>query len=762
MEYLLKSILCLLVLLLIHRVLLQKEVLHRFNRFYLLAAVVFSFLIPLNSIEVPAAKNQVAEEIVTATDTPIAPDLEVEVGNFIELDVANPVQLPEEVPVDLELNESVSKSTFPWEGLIWTVYVLVCGLFLIRFLRNIQILRTKISKNPHVPFRGETLVLHPENQSPFSFLKYIFISKPSFETEGISDAVFAHEQCHVREKHSWDILFIEALLVPFWFHPGLHFVRQAIKLNHEFIADQAALSSTSIKDYQQLLLNLLLAKPTQSLASSLNFSLTKKRMQMMKNKAGSPFKWMKILVMVPLIAGIVYLFSDKVTVQAEEEVSESRNQAPESPVEEIEVNIKILSDREVEVDGESVPIQELAKWLDEIKSSQPLVRFSANPGIKMGTLADIQEILREGEVRRVVYEEQSQKPDTWQEIQEAYYKNAYILVEDKNMVYTHKTYFQLTEQEKKGLFGPMIPRDKENPDPALYEKWKDHKTYAIWIDGLVTTNDKLNNFAATDFVGFFQSGVNANARSKRFPQPFQVHLYTDEYYDKNFGPESPDRQPRIHTDTITLTSRLVTWNKDIQKYPDPNTAYLQKNARYENLRTSGTIYSQKSQQEKAELERLYQELNDEYSKSSDKRKKSLKEPIVPDSDTRRNGDPSQSSSGKIGARTVGNSGENDMVYSLAFSPELQSKALKEYLTLYGQYQTKAYENRIFSQPVEKEVLVQQEVFRNLDKKYQELSFDERRRVKRATFPYAKLEKDGKEVFVKIEDLTPQQRKELGC
>lgn len=306
MEYLLKSILCLLVMLLIHRVLLQREVLHRFNRFYLMIAVVSSFLIPLLTIEIPSEENQIFMEEVA----------EAESGNDTNLEVSNSVEFDQIVPLEPELN-TISESTFPWKEFIWPTYLLICGIFLIRFLRNVQVLRNKIRINPHFLYRGETLVLHSENQSPFSFLKYIFISTPSFEWEGIPDAVFAHEQCHVREKHSWDILLIEALLIPFWFHPGLHFAKHSIRLNHEFIADQAALNITSIKDYQQLLLNILLAKPTQFLASNLNFSLTKKRMQMMKKNLGGPFKWVKLAMLLPLLSGIIYFFSNKVVAQGD-------------------------------------------------------------------------------------------------------------------------------------------------------------------------------------------------------------------------------------------------------------------------------------------------------------------------------------------------------------------------------------------------------------------------------------------------------------
>ncbi len=745
--YLLKSAICLVILLLVHRLLLQREAIYQFNRFFLLAAVIGSFLIPLVEIEVPAeaviATHEHDQESDFSADFKAIPSDEIESAPVFQV-----------VEVEQVLN---------WSLVLGIGYGLITLIFFIRFLRNISLLVDKINKNVHVNYRGETLILLKTENLPFSFLRYIFVSRGYFENNQLTDAIFAHEQAHVHGKHSWDNLLIEALLVPLWFHPGLYLARQAIKLNHEFIADEAALQVTPLDQYKTFLLAMMSPMQSPGLASSLNFSLTKKRFEMMKRKTANSTKWLKILLVLPVFAALVYFLSERVTAQADQSQN-SESEEVQSNQENNEIAIFLRADDSLEVDGQIIAIEELAELIKSKNPENTLVRFSAAPEVEMGLLADVQMVLRENELREVVYEGQSQQGQdgTLKDEMEVYYRNAYILVEDENMVYTRKTYSQLTEKEKKGLLGPMKARAKEHPDLALFEKWKDNKTYAIWIDGVVNPNEKLNDYTATDFVGFFQSGVNANARSERFPQPYQVHLYTDAYYDREFGPNAQINQPRTSVDTITLTSRMVTWHKDIQKYPDPTTAFLQKYARYENLRTTRTIYDQKSPEEKALLDKLYQELDIEYSQSSDKRKKSLKQPISPDSDIPRNGSSTQNSSEKKTVRNNRSLGEEELIYEFASSNGDRSLSLQEYLKLYGEYQTVTYENRLFAQPVRWAVLHQQKLFRVLEAKYNGLSFDDRRRVKRATFPYVKMEKDGKEVFLKVEDLTPQQRKELGC
>lgn len=228
--YLLKSAGCLLILLLVHRLILQREAIYQFNRFFLLAAVIGSFLIPLVEIEV-------------STPAAIEPQQLVQNSDFSTEYHAFPFQEMEGVPA---FPASEVEQGLDWNLILWGIYGLVTLVFLIRFLRNIHLLFDKIHRNIHVQFRGETLVLLEENTLPFSFLSYIFVSKDYLEEGQLTDPIFAHEQAHIHGRHSWDNLLLESLLVVFWFHPGLYLARQAIKLNHEFIADAAALQITPV------------------------------------------------------------------------------------------------------------------------------------------------------------------------------------------------------------------------------------------------------------------------------------------------------------------------------------------------------------------------------------------------------------------------------------------------------------------------------------------------------------------------------------
>ena len=393
--YLLKSALCLLILLLVHRLIFQREAIYQFNRFYLLGAVIVSFFIPLIELEI-------APEMVSIPQV-----ASQQITNFSDFQ-------PESVPV--LASNSVSQTPpmakpFNWEFLVWCAYGLVTLVFLIRFLRNIHLLLDKINRNIHVRYRGETLVLLKEQSLPFSFLSYIFVSKDYFEAQQLTDAIFAHEKAHVQGKHSWDNLLIEALLVPFWFHPGLYFARQAIKLNHEFIADEAALQVTPLDQYKSLLIAMMLPAQSIGLASSLNFSLTKKRFEMMKRQTTNPTKWIKMLFVLPVLAAMVYFFSEKVTAQAEDENNEKVARVIEetAPVDKKETNILLRRDGKIEVDGQIMEVEQLAELIDSGNNENMTAGISGHPDVKMGFVADVQEILRSKDIRRVVYSSQLPK-----------------------------------------------------------------------------------------------------------------------------------------------------------------------------------------------------------------------------------------------------------------------------------------------------------------------------------------------------------------
>ncbi|MDZ7606612.1 MAG: M56 family metallopeptidase [Cyclobacteriaceae bacterium] len=124
--------------------------------------------------------------------------------------------------------------------------------------------------------------------------------------------IIAHERVHIQEKHWVDLLIIELLAVLFWVNPVVWLYERAIKQNHEYLADQGVLlAGYSPGQYQALLINQLMGVKVMGFAHNLNFSLNKKRMEMMKKEKSPGVSKMKLLLALPVIALLVFAFAKK-------------------------------------------------------------------------------------------------------------------------------------------------------------------------------------------------------------------------------------------------------------------------------------------------------------------------------------------------------------------------------------------------------------------------------------------------------------------
>jgi len=216
--YLLKSGILLLVFYPVYKLWLENEKMFRFNRIYLLGSLVFSFVIPLQLISIASGFSN-------------------KIG-FIQLEELVIQKNNENV-------EMISINDFVFV-LIGVVYAFIVLMLTIRFVLNVYSFYKRIKNNQVEFIQGEKIVLIEQPILPHSFWKSIFINKNEFEKGKIPSELIAHEKAHLDQKHTLDILFIEVLQIVFWFNPLLIFYKKAIKLNHEFLADEAVNNSLDL------------------------------------------------------------------------------------------------------------------------------------------------------------------------------------------------------------------------------------------------------------------------------------------------------------------------------------------------------------------------------------------------------------------------------------------------------------------------------------------------------------------------------------
>ena len=284
-HFLINSTLSLAVLLAVYHLVLEKEKIHQFNRFYLLFCLAFSFAIPFITFEIvqEASTALVKKPIVFATSATMM---------------------------------VIEDDTNYWMIALWIVYGLVTTAFAFRFLSNVYKLINRKRNNPTVAYKNARLVLLDEKILPHTFLNYIFINKDAYHSRKIEAELYAHELIHVTQKHTFDILLIETIRVFFWFNPLFLLYKKAIQLNHEFLADEQVVTTyNNVPFYQNLLLSVANANPTYYLASNLNYAVTKKRLIMMTKKTSASRAILKKGIVIPVVTALLFSLCTKTVAQ---------------------------------------------------------------------------------------------------------------------------------------------------------------------------------------------------------------------------------------------------------------------------------------------------------------------------------------------------------------------------------------------------------------------------------------------------------------
>ena len=199
-------------------------------------------------------------------------------------------------------------------GIYW-VGVAVLSLRLVWQLFSI-IRLVVISRKQEV--EGITVHLLKGDGSPFSFFRWVFMYPSTLEGRQLHE-VMVHECTHVSGLHSLDTLFSELFSIACWFNPFAWLMKQEVRMNLEYLADESVLSDGNArKSYQYHLLGLAYRQPNESTKIANNFNLLplKKRIKMMNKRRTSEIGKAKYLLFAPL-AGVLLMVSNIESVARE-------------------------------------------------------------------------------------------------------------------------------------------------------------------------------------------------------------------------------------------------------------------------------------------------------------------------------------------------------------------------------------------------------------------------------------------------------------
>ena len=280
--YLLKINIALLLFCMGYYLVLRHLTFYTLNRVYLLVAILFSSVYPWinlnNFVQQHQALAVPVQQIIVSWKLPAT--------NFVK-------------PLDHHIY-------WIWaETIFWAGAVLFALRLLLQFLSLYRLHRASVQTQ----INQQTVRVINDDVSPFSFWQSIYLNPRQLSSTDI-DKVLAHEQVHISEWHTLDILLAELSTVFYWFNPGIWLIKKAVRENIEFITDRKILDKgIDSKQYQYSLLHLTVAGAPNRLVNHFNISTLKKRIIMMNAKRSSRMNLSRYLLVAPVVILLLLAFS---------------------------------------------------------------------------------------------------------------------------------------------------------------------------------------------------------------------------------------------------------------------------------------------------------------------------------------------------------------------------------------------------------------------------------------------------------------------
>jgi TonB family protein len=277
--YMAKVALCVGVLFIIYQLFLSRDTQYSRNRIFINLVLILSMVLPLITIE---TRQPIDFQVFGRDLTQMAAPEVTVTGSS----VSQPFSLPQLLLIIYLAGAALAGSKL----IIEVISLLVLIVRQKRDGRNI-------------------IVLSNSKTSGFSAFNHIFIDI-SLEPDE-AEEIIRHEQKHLDNFHFFDILLIESLKVIQWFNPFIYLFDKSLRAVHEYQADEECLNSgIPVHSYQGLVMNQVfrarIFNPSNSFS---NPTLIKKRMIMMTKKRSKALANLKILLVVPMLAALLIVFS---------------------------------------------------------------------------------------------------------------------------------------------------------------------------------------------------------------------------------------------------------------------------------------------------------------------------------------------------------------------------------------------------------------------------------------------------------------------
>jgi N-acetylmuramoyl-L-alanine amidase len=284
--YLLKVILCSGMLYGYYWLALRNRIFHQWNRYYLMATLVTSMLLPLVRIPVQVDPAQSQAEAVRVLNIVTTGDAYVE-----------------------SLGTSSALSYNLWEYMLVLAYGLVCLVFLWGLAKGLLTIRRLVVQNPVYAFDRFLLVDTAEEEAPFSFLHYVFWRREIPIDSETGQQILRHEIAHVREQHSIDKVFMQLVLALFWMNPFFWLIRKEMGMIHEFIADRQSVAEGDTAAFAAMILQSAYPGRSFGLSNPFFHSPIQRRLHMLLTVRNTKVSYATRILTLPLLGLIGVAFT---------------------------------------------------------------------------------------------------------------------------------------------------------------------------------------------------------------------------------------------------------------------------------------------------------------------------------------------------------------------------------------------------------------------------------------------------------------------
>lgn len=313
-HYLLQVNLYLIVFYVFYKLLLDKETYFTLNRIYLISAGVLSLCIPFIRLEW-LIEQKAAQQVYTTVNW--------------------------EAVLQQATMVTAHNTGFNWANALVYIYCAGILFFLGRLVFNLLAVKKLIRSN--------------KAGSAFAFFGKKIIDQELPQM----DVIDIHEEAHVKQWHTVDVLFFEIIGIITWLNPVIYLYKKTIKNIHEYLADELAAEFQGDKaEYAMLLLSKSFGISPNSLTNGfLEKSLIKKRIFMLHKERSKKTAIMKYGIFIPLFA-LLIVFSSA-TVRKNEKLISITDQIPlDKPIEMVQAIVmdqpgEVISAPKVSVDGKT-------------------------------------------------------------------------------------------------------------------------------------------------------------------------------------------------------------------------------------------------------------------------------------------------------------------------------------------------------------------------------------------------------------------------